>query len=75
VDDDGPAGKAGLRAGDVILKFNGAAVTDSRSFREQVRKAEAGSEASLTVSREGRSVDLTVKLGGAAPARRPARTT
>ena len=75
VDDDGPAGKAGLRAGDVILKLNGSAVTDSRSFREQVRKAEAGSEATLTVSREGRTLDLKVKLGGTTPARRPGRTT
>jgi predicted metalloprotease with PDZ domain len=75
VDADGPAGKAGLQAGDVILKFNGAAVTDSRSLREQVRKAEAGSDATLTVSREGRSLDLKVKLGGSTPARRPARTT
>ena len=75
VDDDGPAAKAGLKAGDVILKFNGSAVTDSRSFREQVRKADPGSEAKLSVSREGRSLDLTVKLGGTAPARRPGRTT
>lgn len=75
VEADGPAAKAGLKAGDVILKFNGSAVTDSRSFREQVRKADAGSEATLTVSREGRSLDLTVKLGGIAPARRPERTT
>jgi S1-C subfamily serine protease len=75
VDADGPAGKAGLQAGDVILKFNGAAVTDSRGLREQVRKADAGSEATLTVSREGRRLDLKVKLGGSTPARRPARTT
>jgi serine protease Do len=76
VEDDGPAGRAGLRAGDVILKFNGNAVTDSRALREQVRKAEAGSEATLTVSREGRTLDLKVKLGGSStPARRPSRTT
>jgi len=75
VDDDGPAARAGLKAGDVILKFNGNAVTDSRILREQVRKAEPGSEATLTVSREGRTLDLTVKLGGTAPARRPGRTT
>jgi serine protease Do len=75
VDDDGPAARAGLKAGDVILKFNGNAVTDSRILREQVRRAEPGSEATLTVSREGRTLDLTVKLGGTAPARRPERTT
>jgi serine protease Do len=75
VDDNGPAARAGLRAGDVILKFNGSAVTDSQSFREQVRKADAGSEATLTISREGKALDLKVKLGGSAPARRPGRTT
>jgi serine protease Do len=76
VDDGGPAAKAGLQAGDVILKFNGNAVTESRGLRELVRKAEAGSEATLTVSREGRTMDLKVKLGGSSPAaRRPARTT
>lgn len=76
VEEDGPAAKAGLRAGDVILKFNGNPVTDSRTLREQVRKAEAGSEATLAVSRDGRSLDLRVKLGGTAtPPRRPARTT
>ena len=60
----------------MILKFNGTTVSDSRSLREQVRKADAGSEATLTVSREGRTLDVRVKLGGSAPAaRRPGRTT
>ena len=75
VDENGPAARAGLRAGDVIVKFNGSPVPDSRSLREQVRKAEAGSEATLTVSRDGHSLDLKVKLGGSQTPPRPARTT
>jgi serine protease Do len=76
VDEDSPAARGGLRAGDVIVRFNGNPVPDSRSLRDQVRRAEPGSEATLTVSREGRSLDLKVKLGGSTtPPRRPARTT
>ena len=64
VDADSPAGKAGLRAGDVILKVNGTAVESSGDLRAELRKVDAGSEASLTLQRDGRSVDVKVTLGG-----------
>lgn len=61
VDADGPAGKAGLKAGDVILKFNGKAIEGSE-FRAAIWKAEAGSEATLSVQRDGRPLDVRVML-------------
>jgi serine protease Do len=64
VDADSPAGKAGLRAGDVILKVNGRAVESSGDLRAELRKIDAGSEAGLTLQRDGRPVDVKVIVGG-----------
>jgi serine protease Do len=69
VDEDGPAGKGGLKAGDVIVKFDGQAIEDAEDLRDQVRKAEGGQEVTVTVQREGRPVDLKVTLRG--PEKRP----
>jgi len=64
VDEDGPAAKAGIKAGDVILKFNGKTVRDAGQFREEVAKTEADQEVSLTLQREGKTVDVKLKTGG-----------
>jgi S1-C subfamily serine protease len=62
VDEDGPAGKAGLKAGDVVLKFDGKAVKDGEDLRDAVRRAEGGKEVAVTVQRDGRPLDLKVQL-------------
>jgi serine protease Do len=64
VDADGPAAKAGIKAGDVIVKYDGAAVESSRDLRDKLARAEPGSDVSLTVQRDGKPVDLKVTLGG-----------
>jgi serine protease Do len=69
VDEEGPASRGGLEAGDVIVKFDGRAIEDAEDLRDEVRKAEAGKEVTVTVQREGRSLDLKVTLQ--APERRP----
>jgi|SRR5688572_4573321 len=69
VEENGPAGKAGIKAGDVIVRVGAKAVKDGRDLREALRDAEAGSDATIGVQREGRSMDLIVKLGEAEPAR------
>lgn len=70
VDADGPAGKAGLKAGDVIVRFGGKAVKDGRDLHDALRDAEAGSTATIGVQRDGRSMDLSVKIGAMSPRRR-----
>lgn len=54
-----PAKAAGLRAGDVVVAVNGTKVKDSAAFVKRVR-ASADRPMSLTVQRDGRTVDLTV---------------
>jgi serine protease Do len=62
VDADGPAAKAGMKAGDVILKMDGRAIERGRDLRETVAAAEAGREVEVTVQRDGRPVELAVTL-------------
>jgi serine protease Do len=62
VDDEGPAAKAGIKAGDVILKLGGETIKDGDDLRDALRDAEGGSEVTVTVQREGRSLDLKVTL-------------
>ena len=58
----GPAERAGLRRGDVIVGFNGAPVTDSNSLRNRVASAQPGTEVTLTVSRDNREQQVRVTL-------------
>lgn len=64
VEPEGPAGKAGLKAGDLILKFDGRSIRDGDDLQKAVRKAEPGREVSVTVQRDGRSLDLKVTPDG-----------
>ena len=70
VEADGPAGKAGLKAGDVILKFDGKAVKAGDDLRDEVRRAEGGKEVTVTVQRDGRAVDMKVQLANLGSPRR-----
>jgi serine protease Do len=60
VDADGPAGKAGIKAGDVILKLGTDTIQDGEDLREAVAEAEGGKETTVTVQRDGRPLDLKV---------------
>jgi len=75
VDDDGPAAKAGVKAGDVLTKIDGKAVTDSEDVRREVGALESGKEATLTLQRDGHTLDLKLTVGGKVPPPEPKSTT
>ncbi|MGO4677222.1 Do family serine endopeptidase [Bosea sp. 2YAB26] len=63
IDDKGPAKPAGLEVGDVIVKFDGKEVKDSRDLPRIVAGTAVGKDAPITVVRKGKEVVKTVKLG------------
>ncbi|MGA0210608.1 MAG: S1C family serine protease, partial [Pontimonas sp.] len=59
----GAADRAGIRAGDVVTRFNGLPVTNRIDLTAQVRVLPGGSEATLTYVRAGNSYTVEVTLG------------
>src|SRR5688572_25133809 len=59
---DSPAEDAGLKAGDVVLEFNGKAVRDSRNLKLQVAQIAPGKEVPVKISRDGKVQELEVTL-------------
>lgn len=59
----GPAEKAGVKMGDVITAFNGAPVIDNNNLRNMVASTQPGTDAVLTLLRDGHEERVTVKLG------------
>ncbi len=60
---DSPAEKAGLRKDDVILAFNGEAVTSTRKLNRLVSESSADQNVRLTISRGGSEQEISVTLG------------
>lgn len=58
-----PADKAGLKAGDVIVEFDGKAVTDTRQFKLQVARVQPGTTVPVKILRDGQAKNLQVKVG------------
>jgi len=62
VEQGGPAEKAGIRVGDIILKFNGTEINRSSDLPRLVGGSAVGSRASVTVWRRGQQLDLPVTI-------------
>lgn len=60
VEPDGPAAKAGIRPGDIILKFNGAVIERSSDLPRVVGGTAIGSRATVTLWRQGAQLELPV---------------
>lgn len=65
---ESPAAKAGLKANDVILQYNGENVEGAEQFRRLVRETPPNRAATLEISREGKTQNLSVTLGDRADA-------
>ncbi|MBI3506288.1 MAG: Do family serine endopeptidase [Proteobacteria bacterium] len=60
----GPADRAGLRRGDVVLKVEGREVTDNEALRFRIATQPVGHTVQLTVLRGGRESTVPVTLTG-----------
>lgn len=58
----GPAEKAGLKSGDVIVEFNGKKVTNSRHLKLQVASTKPGDTVPVQVLRDGKTRTIQVKV-------------
>jgi len=62
VDQDAPAGKAGLKEHDVILEFNGTKLESVEQLRRLIRETPAGRSVALGISRDGQPMTLNATL-------------
>jgi serine protease Do len=67
VERNSPAGRAGLRQGDLVIALNGEPISTSRALVRNVAALPPGQTMRLTVLREGREREVPVQVG-----RRPA---
>jgi membrane-associated protease RseP (regulator of RpoE activity) len=63
VDQDAPAGKAGIKEHDVIVEFNGTAVEGEEQLRRMIREIPPGRTVTLGISRDGNPMKISVQLG------------
>ncbi|MGM0422668.1 MAG: DegQ family serine endoprotease [Pseudomonadota bacterium] len=63
VSKDGPAEKAGIKAGDIILGFNDNKIDSMRNLPRIVAETEVGKSAEVEIWRNEKRQDLNVKLG------------
>jgi serine protease Do len=68
VEPDSAAARAGIKAGDVILKFNGTPIPDAGALSVQVSGVAPGQPATLEIMRAGKSMTINATVGSAAHA-------
>ena len=63
VDQDAPAGKAGIKEHDVILTMNGTAIESGAQLRRMIHETPAGRVVTFGLSRDGQPLTVKVQLG------------
>jgi len=72
---EGPAAKAGIKAGDVILSVDGKNIADSGELRNLVAGTPIGRTVKLGIVRDGRKITLAVQVGNLEDSTRILATT
>ena len=67
VEAGGPADKAGIQPGDIILKYNGHDVSTATDLPRMVGDTKPGTKATVTVWRKGQSRDLPITIAEMQP--------
>ncbi len=60
---NGPADKAKIQAGDIIIQFNGKTIREMRTLPRIVAETPIGEKSKVTVWRNGKKITLTVEIG------------
>lgn len=60
---ESPAEKGGLKAGDIIIEFGGAKVTDLQSYSDALYAHKPGDQVKVVFLRDGKQMETTVTLG------------
>jgi serine protease Do len=63
VTEDGPAEKAGIKRGDVIVSFNGKAIKEVDTLPKLVGATEIGKKAKVGIIRDKKSLEMEVVIG------------
>lgn len=63
VTEDGPAEKAGIKRGDVIVSFNGKVIKEMDALPKLVGSTEVGKRAKVGIIRDGKSLEVEVVIG------------
>jgi putative serine protease PepD len=66
VDPNGPAGKAGVKAGDIIVEFDGRPINDPDNLVVAIRAKNVGDRVTMKVRRGSQTITVTMTLTGAA---------
>lgn len=59
----GPAEKAGIQAGDVIIRFAGREIGDLYEYTDAIRASDPGDVVDIVVLRDGKEITLTATMG------------
>ncbi|MCX6561791.1 MAG: PDZ domain-containing protein [Candidatus Aminicenantes bacterium] len=63
VDPKSPAEQAKIKVGDVLIKFEGKDLTNGNALAQEIRSRKPGAEVTLKIERDGKPLDVKVKLG------------